>query len=272
MTARYLVATVARIEAVSAAFVRITFSVPGFVSSGFADEWVWIFFGEPGDHKLRRNYSIRAIRPHIDEIDIDFILHADGLAVDWARAAQPGDELVWGDVDGSYCPPADTDWRLIVADGAGLPALARIVEELPTGARAIVVAEVFDEADRQTWQTAGDVEITWLHRSGAGRTPSRLAEAVRMFPEPPGRGYYWMAGETRTVRAVRRYLRHERGIARERYALTGYWITLAAEQWMERYEQMSEQLEAIWARTEIDGVDAEEVIDDYDAALDDAGL
>jgi exonuclease VII small subunit len=45
-----------------------------------------------------------------------------------------------------------------------------------------------------------------------------------------------------------------------------------AEEWMERYEQISGELEAIWSRAEIEGADLEEVMDDYDAALEDAGL
>ncbi|MGH2943860.1 MAG: SIP domain-containing protein, partial [Solirubrobacteraceae bacterium] len=86
-------------------------------------------------------------------------------------------------------------------------------------------------------------------------------------------GYYWMAGETRTVRAARRHLRHERGIARrERYSLTGYWMVVGAERYLERYAEMSGELEAIWARSEVEGADVEEVMDEYEEALEDAGL
>ena len=55
-----------------------------------------------------------------------------------------------------------------------------------------------------------------------------------------------MAGETRVVRAVRRELRHERGIPSERYGLTGYWLT-DAEDWTARYERHATELEALWA-------------------------
>jgi len=265
-------ATVARVAQLTPRVVRITFRVPGFRGSGHADEWVGIFFGERGDHMRRRNYTVRAIRPAVDEVDMDVVLHEAGIAVDWARSATPGQQLDWWDeIGSSYDPPADTDWRLIVGDIAALPAIGRIVEELPAGARAIVVAEVYDEADRQEWQTAGDVEVRWLHGSGEGRAPSRLEEAVRTFPEPEGQGYLWMAGETRTVRATRRYIRHERGIARERYSLTGYWLT-NADDWAARFEPIAAQMEAIWERGEAEGRDLEEIIDEYDTALDRAGL
>lgn len=268
--ARCHTATLLRVAAVTPRVLRLTFAAPGFRRTGRADEWVGIFFGEAGDHRRRRTYTIRAVRG--DEVDVDVVLHESGVAVEWARAAAPGDRLSWWEeVGGAHDPPADTDWQLLVGDIAALPAIGRIVEELPAGARAIVVAEVFDPADRQTWESAGDVEVHWLHASGEGRAPSRLEGVVRTFVEPPGQGYVWMAGEVRTVRGARRHLRHERGLPRERYALTGYW-RIDNEAWMRRYEPLAAELEALWAREAASGRDPEEIVDAYEAALERAGL
>jgi NADPH-dependent ferric siderophore reductase len=267
MTSAHRTATLLRAAPLTPSVVRLTFSVPGFTSTGQADEWVHIFLGEPGDHRNRRNYTVRAWRPDAEEADVDVVLHDHGLMVDWTRAARPGDELVWGDVTGSYDPPGDTDWWLIAGDITALPAIGRIVEELPARARATVVAETADPADRQTWDTAADVEVVWLQ----GAEASRLEHAVRSFPEPEGTGYRWMAGETRTVRATRRHLRHERGLPRSRWSLTGYWID-DLEAWAERYERVAGEMTAIWADGEAQGRDLEEIIDDYDDALEKAGL
>jgi NADPH-dependent ferric siderophore reductase len=271
MSTEYLTATVLRTARVTPSVVRVTFTVPGFRSTGMADEWVHIFLGEPGDHAERRNYTIRAVRPERDEVDVDVVLHDRGLMVEWARHAQPGQQLVWGDLDGSYRPPEDTDWRLFVGDITALPAIGRAVEELPAGAKAVVVAETFHEADRQEWKTAGDVRVIWMHGSGEGREASRLEQAVRSFPEPAGDGYRWMAGETRVVRVARRHLRHERGIAKERYSLTGYWLD-RYEEWEARYNAVATEMNAIWERGEAEGRDLEDIIDDYDRALEQAGL
>jgi NADPH-dependent ferric siderophore reductase len=266
-----LTATVLRVAPLTPSVVRITFSVPGFQNTGMADEWVHVFLGEPGDHRDRRNYTIRAHRPESGEVDVDVVLHAQGLMVAWAKRAQPGDELVWGDVAGSYAPPPEAAWRLLVGDVTALPAIGRIVEELPAGAPATVVAETFDPADRQEWQTAGDVRVVWLHGSGEGRAPSRLAHALRTFPEPEGPGYRWMAGETRVVRDARRHLRHERGIPREGWSLTGYWLE-GLEEWEARYREVEPQMTEIWARGEAEGRDEEDIMDEYERALDEAGL
>jgi NADPH-dependent ferric siderophore reductase len=260
-----LTATLLRAAQLTPSTRRLTFSVPGFRTTGAPDEWVHVFLGEPGDHRLRRNYTIRAVRG--EEVDVDVVLHEAGLMVSWVRAAQPGATLVWGDVGRTYAPPPDTDWLLLAGDVTALPAIGRILEELPGGMRAHVLAEVADERDRQSWTTAGDVEVTWL--TGAG--PSRLVRAARTLSEPAGQGYWWMAGETRTLRAARRWLRHERQVPTERWSLTGYWLA-DMEDWERRYETVSERLTAIWERGEADGRDLQDIIDEYDAALEEAGL
>jgi len=264
-----LTATLTRKQQVTPGTTRLTFDVPGFESTGMADEWVHVFLGEPGDHRNRRNYTIRAVRG--EEVDVDVVLHDRGLMVDWVRRARPGDTLPWGEVAGTHRPPPDTDWHLIVADVTGLPAVARILAGLRAGVRAHVVLEAFDPADRQELPTAADAEVVWLHGSGGGRAPSRLEAAVRTFPEPPGTGYRWMAGETRVVRGARRHLRHERGVDKSSWSLTGYWLQ-DAEAWMARYHEHEDELGAIWQRGEEEHRDAEEIMDDYEAALERVGL
>jgi NADPH-dependent ferric siderophore reductase len=267
MSTRYLTATVLRIARVTPSVLRMTFSAPGFPGTGTADEWVHVFLGAPGDHRRRRNYTIRAHRPDAQEVDIDVVLHDRGLMVAWAQSARPGSQLVWGDVTGGYAPPGDTDWQLLAGDITALPAIGRIVEELPAGARATVVGETADRADRQEWETRCDVDYVWLDGGGA----VTLEHAVRTFTEPPGTGYRWMAGETHVVRSARRHLRHERAVPRERYSLTGYWLA-DIEQWQARYTRVAAEMEAIWERGEAEGRDVEDIIDDYDLALERAGL
>lgn len=267
MSAEYITGTLRRATQVSPRMLRLTFAVPGCRPTQRPDDWLMLFFGEPGDHSQRRNYTVRAVRPEAEELDIDFALHEGGLAATWARAARPGDELVWCAADGSYELPEDAEWQLVVGDLTALPAVGRILEELRPGVRTTVVLEVGDPADRQAWETRGDVDVRWLH----GRTQSCLNEVVRSFPEPGGPGYIWMAGETRIVRDARRYLRHERGVDRSRWALTGYWLA-RSEEWLQRYEPYAAELSALWERGEAEGRDEEEIMDAYEAALERVGL
>lgn len=260
----YTTGTLLRTAEITPRMLRLTFRVPGCAPVQRPDDWLMLFLGEPGDHSNRRNYTVRAVRPEAEELDIDFALHEGGLAATWAKTARPGDELVWSPADGGYELPADAEWQLIVGDLTALPAIGRMLEDLRPGVRTTVVLEIEDPADRQPFASAG-VDLRWLHGTCC------LNEVVRSFPEPEGPGYIWMAGQTQIVRDARRYLRHERGVDKARYSLTGYWMP-RSEEWLERYKPHADELTALWERGEAEGLDEEALMDEYEAALERAGL
>jgi NADPH-dependent ferric siderophore reductase len=185
----------------------------------------------PGDERaVMRSYTVREQRRTADggqEFDIDFAVHEHGgPACRWALAAAPGQRVtVLGptraDNTSVRCrPPADTDWVLLWADETALPAASAILEWLPAGTPARVWLEVPHPEDRVAPATAADAEITWLVRSeGAPSAPEAVAAAA--FPE--GVPYAWIAGESGSVKALRRHLVGERGFDRRRVAFIGYW-------------------------------------------------
>lgn len=86
--------------------------------------------------------------------------------------------------------------------------------------------DVADPADRQPLPTAADAEVTWLVR---GTAPA-AADAVRAADDlPAGTPYAWVAGESATVKAVRRHLVRERGFDRKAVTFVGYWRPGASE-------------------------------------------
>ena len=58
--------------------------------------------------------------------------------------AEVGDVVFLSPAKGWYAPPSDAGWQLLLADMTALPALGRIVEQLPAGTRAIAVTELTD--------------------------------------------------------------------------------------------------------------------------------
>jgi NADPH-dependent ferric siderophore reductase len=171
-------------------------------------------------------YTVRRWRPEQQEMDVLCVLHGDtGPASAWAARAEPGDPVaLWGPRT-AYEPPPDTDWYLLVADETGLPAVAAIIESLPEGTPVRVVAEADGPAERQELPDAPGVEVTWLYREGApaGTITDRVAEAVRALSWPDGTPYVWGGGESRAMTAVRRHVRREVGLPRERVSLVAYW-------------------------------------------------
>jgi NADPH-dependent ferric siderophore reductase len=170
-------------------------------------------------------YTVRRWDPERGEIDVLFVLHGDeGALGAWAARAQVGDQVVlWGPRT-SFEPPVGTDRYLLVADETGLPAVAAILESLPTSVPVTVVAEVADAGTRQCVPCRPGVDVCWLHRDGADPgTTTLLVDAVRALPRPAGAVYAWGGGESRSLTAVRRYLRDEVGLAREQVTLVAYW-------------------------------------------------
>lgn len=185
-------------------------------------------------------YTVREYRPEKAELDLDFLLHSEGeeskdpgrdeavlenYASRWAAQAKPGDPAaLWGPRI-LYEPPPGTAWQLLVADETGLPAVAAILRSLPEDARAQAFMEVADESEEQRLDSAGEVEITWLHRGGvpAGKS-SLLAEAVRGSELPNGEVYVWGGAGNRNISAIRKHLRTEHGVDKSRMDILAYWM------------------------------------------------
>lgn len=191
---------------------------------------------DPSERAVMRAYTVRAQRAH--ELDVDFALHGDaGPASRWALAARPGDRVtllgpaVADNKSVCFRPPAGTDWVLLSGDETALPALAAILESLPAGLPARVFAEVPEAGDVCDLSTAANAEITWLVRAGEPRPRTEAAvDAVRSAGLPAGTPYAWIAGESGTVRALRRHLVRERGFHRRAVTFSGYWRLGASEE------------------------------------------
>ncbi|MGE7957407.1 siderophore-interacting protein [Pseudomonas sp. NPDC089530] len=166
-----------------------------------------------------RDYTPRRYDLDIGELDIDFVLHGDGPASTWAEQAAPGQFLHIGGPRGSMIVPDIFDSYLLIGDETALPAIARRLEELPTGRRVLAVIEVQDAAERQSLQSAAQVEVIWVERDSG----QDLIDTVRGLPLPGGKLYAWVATESKVSRQVRRVLLDEHRLDDEFVKAVGYW-------------------------------------------------
>ncbi|SDS79844.1 NADPH-dependent ferric siderophore reductase, contains FAD-binding and SIP domains [Nocardioides scoriae] len=168
----------------------------------------------------RRRYTVRAWDAEAQQLTIDFVVHGDeGVAGPWAAAAQPGDVLVFEGPGGGYRPDPAADWHLLVGDESALPAIAASVEVLPAGARA-VVRLLCDDADHElALDGAADLDVVWLHRADG----ESLEAAVAALDWPAGTVHAFVHGEADEIRAIRRHLLTERGVARAQMSCSPYW-------------------------------------------------
>lgn len=173
-----------------------------------------------------RHYTVRHVHEGGAALDIDFVVHEGGFASEWAARAEPGHVLGVFTVDESrsyYSPKETTRHQLLVADSTGLPGLGRIIEGLPPGTGAHAFIEVPTGDDRQHFETAADVTVTWLIGTGLGRSLSALPAAIEAWAPPSELDYAWVACESAASRRIRRHLRTRLGLDRRSHIAVGYW-------------------------------------------------
>jgi len=234
-----------------------------------ADSAVGVYFS-PRDHPDGdgRNYSVRHQQGAL--LTLDIALHRDGPGSSWATTATPGHRVILDHARAWYCPPADARWQLVVTDLSGLPAAARIVEELPSATPAIVIAEIPTIGDLDYLPRRDTVTVSPLVGTGNGLGPSALADAVRALSLPPGRGYCWFAGEAAESRAVRKHLR-SLGWQRDDYDITGYW-RVDSERWDARFEEAGDEALIVYERALAAGKDEQVAFEEFDEVCERIGL
>ncbi|MFF1958762.1 siderophore-interacting protein [Streptomyces sp. NPDC058220] len=259
-------AQVVRTEWITPHMVRLVLGGEGPAELGageFTDHYIKVLFApegvtypEPFDmERIRaefsrdqwpttRTYTVRAWDPAAGEMTVDFVVHGDeGLAGPWAARAKPGDTMRFLGPGGGYAPDPAADWHLLVGDESALPAIAASLEQAPAGAVVRAFVEIPGPAEEQKIATPDGIEITWLHR-GSRPVGEALVAAVRGLDFPDGDVHAFVHGEAGFVKELRRHLRMERSIPRERLSISGYWrLGQTDEAWRAVKREWNEQVE-----------------------------
>ncbi|MEU2230552.1 siderophore-interacting protein [Streptomyces vietnamensis] len=259
-------ARVVHTERITPHMVRVVLGGPGldgFAADTYTDHYVKLLFApegvaypEPFDiERIRaefprdqwpttRTYTVRSWDPVHRELTIDFVVHGDeGLAGPWAARARAGETVRFLGPGGGYAPDPAADWHLLAGDESALPAIAVALEQLPEGAKAHAFIEIADAAEEQKLATAAGIEVTWLHR-GDRPVGEALVEAVTALDFPAGDVHAFVHGEAGFVKELRRHLRLDRGVARERLSISGYWrLGKSDEGWRAMKREWNDQVE-----------------------------
>lgn len=235
--------TVAAVEDVTARMVRVRLTgedLADFVTAAPEDHVKLFLPDEPGGvpelpvvvddrwvggrHLVSRDYTVRGFDREARTLDIDLVRHDHGVVGRWAGQARPGDLVGVLGPRGSFVVNDVFDWYVFAVDETALPAAARWLERLRPDVPVTMFVEVQDASDVQPLPTAARVTVQWLERGPAAPgTTSLLADAVRSLPLPEGEGFVWVAGESMSIKPLRRYLKTEVGLDRDSYDVDGYW-------------------------------------------------
>ncbi|MDH6113863.1 NADPH-dependent ferric siderophore reductase [Kitasatospora sp. MAP12-15] len=260
-------AQVLRNERIAPHMVRLVLGGTGlesFTGSEFTDHYIKLLFPaegvsypEPFDlarireefpreqWPVSRTYTVRDWAPGLGELTIDFVVHGDeGLAGPWAARALPGETVRFSGTGGGYAPDPSADWHLLAGDESALPAIAAALERMPAGAVGHAFVEVSGSEEEQKIVTPDGISVNWLHR-GDRPIGEALVEAVGALDFPAGEVSAFVHGEAGFVKELRRQLRLERGIGRERLSISGYWrLGQSDEAWRASKREWNAQVDA----------------------------
>jgi NADPH-dependent ferric siderophore reductase len=195
---------------------------------------VWPALGADGllvwpsgeDALVIRVYTIRAIDAAAGWFDVDVVLHPGGdtPAATFAENARAGDVIGMIGPGGGDVPEAAN--LLLLGDDTALPAIGRILDNIAPETSADVFLEVDGPADAIPLGGGDNVRVTWLYRQGheAG-TAGLLSEALRgMDPATLSPDLYvWAGCEFSDFKDIRKILRKEWGLNKDRHLAVAYW-------------------------------------------------
>ncbi len=168
-----------------------------------------------------RTYTPLHFDPDRLELEVDLLLHGEGMASDWIQRAEVGDEIVVAGPRGGWKVPQDGEWYVVAADETAIPAAEQVLGALPE-ASVTVLLEVADAAEEHPLPGTDGREVRWLHRGNA-MPGVPLETAIRDLELPGAPGYVWVACEAGAMRRIRSHLLHDRALSSDRLVTRGYW-------------------------------------------------
>lgn len=183
---------------------------------------------EGEDALVSRVYTIREIDMESGTISVDFVLHEGGLSrgADFARHARPGDPVGLMGPGGDGRPAGRN--LLLLGDEAALPAIARMIAEMPAGIGITAFVEVEDAAEKQALRGAADLSLNWLCRNGrapAPGAPGLLEEALaaRLAAGGVDADFIWAGCEKAVAGRIRKMLADRWPERKKAFRIYGYW-------------------------------------------------
>jgi NADPH-dependent ferric siderophore reductase len=181
-------------------------------------------FPDEAPRPIVRTYTPRRLNSETGTLEVQFVLHGEGPASEWASNAQVGDKIAVGGPGGRFLLDLDAHRWWIAGDESAIPAVATLLEALPPSATADVHLEVAHFSDEVELPTSAKATITW-HRRGKpdawGEVLVEAAEHASISSETQ----VWAACEATAVRRIRKHFLggSEHVLSPSSVMTRGYW-------------------------------------------------
>jgi NADPH-dependent ferric siderophore reductase len=178
----------------------------------------------PGDvpSPVVRTYTPRRFDEASRTLEVQFLLHGEGPASEWAERVTVGDQLAIRGPGGRFSldPEAERWW--IAGDESAIPAVGTLLDALPATVSAEVHLEVEGPEDEMELPGPARTEITWHYRRAPDAWGAELYEAAVAAPLAAGTRI-WVACEAAAMRRIRRHFTGDRGLPASLLVTRGYW-------------------------------------------------
>ncbi len=155
------------------------------------------------------------------ELTLDVVAHHDGVAANWARGAEAGDEVAISGPGRTDALDPDAESHLLAGDESAIPAIGQLLEAIPGERSVLVHIEIAEPAAQVDLPEHPGATVTW-HPATPGAPPgSAVVDAVMRIDDLPDA--VWVAGEAAAVQRLRTHLFDERGRSRSSVTARGYW-------------------------------------------------
>ena len=176
---------------------------------------------------VRRRYSVRAVDPELDQLTLWVTTAHDGPGAQWARTAQPGDEVDLVGPRGKITLDPMADWHLFVGDTSGLGAFYRLAQSIEAPGRAVFVVEINSPEDALTAPFDEGLGVTGIFIDRQGRATNDAAgilSGLAAFELPTGEGHAYLFGEFNVMKAANAALL-DRGVTEAQISRKAFWRT-----------------------------------------------
>ncbi|MFW0784547.1 ABC transporter ATP-binding protein/permease [Gordonia sp. CPCC 206044] len=203
--------------------VRIRFRSETLFTEALTGPTSWIrgWFPDGAGKEHQRGYTFAEADAETGEFAIDFVLHEpSGPASQWARDAQPGDELsVMYMSSVPFEVPKENPplGYLLIGDSASIPAINTIVDAMPAEIPVELYLEEHEPADREIpLNSHPRLRVHWVQRADA----ASLATALET--RDWSNWYAWVGLESNSLKEVRKRFK-EFGFPRSEVHAQAYW-------------------------------------------------
>lgn len=170
-----------------------------------------------------RTYTVRAIRPEVKEIDIEFAMHDgnEGPAYLFARDAVEGNWMGITNPGGPDPLLPHSQHYFMAGDSSSLPAIAALLEKMHAKATGKVVLRLDHPDDMRELIKPAGIEVIWV--CGGINKTEELINTFKSWDIPSEDASFWIAGEDQIIRDLRRFVRRDKGFGRESIYAIPYW-------------------------------------------------